>query len=96
MSAGLKPFFFGQVPIADRGDDGPVASDRAALKAGDSEVDRLELHTWNPKSREEVPLSAADHDITRRPCNRGGELPRCRRQRGDGHVQLLELPAPIH
>lgn len=63
VPGGLEPFLFGQVSAADRRDDGPVVPDPSALQTSNSKVDSLELHSGNPKSREQMPLSAADHDI---------------------------------
>lgn len=92
VSAGVESLFFGQVPIPDWSDEGPVASDRAALQTDKTEVDRLELHTRNPKSRKQVPLSAPDHDMAADHVAEAASYRGTGGQYGRGHVQLLMPP----
>ena len=57
------PLLIAELGFLDRRDDRPVMTNRAMLHSPPAEPKRLHRNSGNPDRREEMAVSATDHDV---------------------------------
>lgn len=91
------PLLIAEVGFLDRRDDRPVTTNRAMLHSPPPEPKRLHRNSGNPDRREEVAVSATDHDVAAEPVAPDPQRDRLQNDsRDDGnHASTVGIVGPL-